>query len=366
MFGKNEQLSNEFLEDKARRMLDSALNFGESSVNHAYFVKFNLNSGFFDIVFNVPTTFAIDEELNKQLLKIFVGGFYPVLMIYSNNGPEFVDTKTGDFATARALRYYFKVGQFSRLHLDNLSQAKMVGSVIPLMNGFEFDLYGSSGMVALSGASGNGKTALLCYLLASVANSIPNAVIKIADPKLDLTLHNFAKKRHITYVSPDENANDFMNDVQGLLAQAVDEIHKRQKKMVEVGKMEEPPFILAIDEAMAIGASITDNKAVKRYQSLITQITLMGRSSRVFLFTSAQTYDATTVMNSSSRDQMAFKVILSSNPSKNDCRYLFKELDPSNIVINRDGFNKGLGLASVQPNNRVVPFMAPYIAHLEE
>lgn len=367
LFKSETSLSNSFLSDKARRMLDSALNVGETSASHSYSVTFNLDRGYFDVIFNIPTTFPLDDSLNKQLLKIFIGGFYPLLMIYSNNGPEFVETGSSDFSTARALRYHFKVGQFSRLHLDNLSQAKMNGSVIPLMNGYGFDLYGSSGMVALSGASGNGKTALLCYLLASVVNSIPNAVVKIVDPKMDLTLHNFALTHGLKYISPGNNANDFMNDVQSLLSDAIDVIHERQRKMVATGKMNEPPYILAIDEAMAIGASITENKAVKQYQALITQITLMGRSSRVFLWTSAQTYDATTVMNSSSRDQMSFRVLLSGeNPSNNDCRFLFKDLDPTTIVINHDGFAKGLGLASTQPDNRVVPFLAPYISHLEE
>ena len=358
------ELTNDKLADKARRMLDAGLDVGESSASHAYSVRFDLADGLFDVIFNVPTTFAIDEDLNRKMLKIFIGGFYPLLMVYTNTGPNFVATGSGDFATARALRFYFKVGQFSRLRFESLADCRMQGSKIPLMAGYSFDLYGASGMVALSGASGNGKTALLCYLLACVKNSMPAAMIKIVDPKLDFSLSTFARHRKFTYISPGGNSNDFMNDVLTLLSQAIEEIHRRQRQVLATGKLEVAPYIIAIDEGMAIGASITDTKAVKQYQSLITQITLMGRSARVFLFMSAQTFDATSVINSSSRDQMAFRVVLSPNPSASDCRYLFKEFDPTTVVVNRDGFSKGLGIASTQPDNRVVPFLAPYIRQL--
>ena len=177
-------------------------------------------------------------------------------------------------------------------------------------------------------------------------------------------MYSFAKKRNLDYVSPRGNANDFMNDVQSILAQAVDEIHKRQREMLQTGKLNKPVYIVALDEALAVSASITDNKAIKQYQALITQICVMGRSAHVCLFMSAQTFDATSVMNSSARDQLALRVVLSANPSANDCRFLFKEFDPSSTVITRDNFKKGLGLVSSQPDNRVIPLLAPYIKDL--
>lgn len=367
VFGSSESklvLSNSNLADKARRMLDSALKVDESSASHAYDVVFHLESDYFDVVFNVPTGFPLDVDLHNQIQKILISGFYPFLLIYSSTAPEIVATGSDNFATARGFRYWFKVGQFRRLHFADLEQPRMVGSRIPLMTGYSFDLYGASGMVALSGASGNGKTALLCYLLACILNSMPNAVIQVIDPKLDFSLHDFAMKRGLKYVSPAGNSNDFMQDVQNVLSQAIDEIHRRQRKVIETGKLMDPPYVVALDEAMAIAASLTDNKSVKQYQSLITQITLMGRSARVFLFTSAQTFDASTVMNSSSRDQMALKILLSANPTPNSCRFLFKDFDPTTVVVSHDGFSKGLGLASMQPESRVVPFMAPYIENL--
>lgn len=370
LFGSNKStqaLSNVGLADRARRMLDSALKVDESSASHAYSIDFHLEGHYFDVIFNVPTSFALDSDLHKQIQKILIPGFYPLLLVYSSPAPEIVATNSGDFATARAFRYRFKLGQYRRLRFDNLDQARMEGNrYIPIMSGYNFDLLGgsSSGHVALSGVSGMGKTAMLCYMLACVINSIPDAVVKIIDPKMDYALYSFAKKRNLDYVSPRGNANDFMNDVQSILAQAVDEIHKRQREMLQTGKLNKPVYIVALDEALAVSASITDNKVIKQYQALITQICVMGRSAHVCLFMSAQTFDATSVMNSSARDQLALRVVLSANPSVNDCRFLFKEFDPSSTVITRDNFKKGLGLVSSQPDNRVIPLLAPYIKDL--
>lgn len=345
-----------------QRLLDSALDVDESSASHAYTVLFNDQAGYFDIVFNLPLTFPVDVNLHRKIQSILAGGLYPDLMLYIDQAPRFVSTESTAIETRRALRYYFKHGQYKRLRVKNLDQARMEGSVIPLMSGgYGFDLYGASGMAGFSGASGNGKTILMEYCLACVANSMPESTIVIVDPKLDFSLANFAYKKGLRYLTPSGNNNDFFLSVKDELSKAIDEIHRRQSAIMETGKVDFPPYILAIDEGMAIMASITDSKRVKEYQALLTQITLMGRSARVFLFISAQTFDATSVMNSSSRDQLAFSVVLSAHPSANDCRFLFKDFDPSNSVINFDDFKKGVGLASTQPDNRVVPFLAPYI-----
>lgn len=71
--------------------------------------------------------------------------------------------------------------------------------------------------------------------------------------------------------------------------------------------------------------------------------------------------DAKTVISSTARDSMGLRVVLSSNPSANDCRYLFKDFDPSSIVIKRDEFPFGLGLIEQQSDGRIVPFLAPKI-----
>lgn len=351
-----------FISEKATRLLDTALSVGETSASHAYVVRSNVEGGYLDVIFNLPTSFSLSKELNDNILKVLIGGFYPYLTVFSNNGANFVPTGSEDFSTARAMRFYFKVGQYSRLHFDSLDDCKMNGSKIPLMNGYYYDVYGGSPGIAISGNSGNGKSVVISFILSCVNNSMPNAIIKIIDPKLDYALYNFAKSRNLDYYSPNGNMNDYFTDVINVLSLAIDEIHTRQKFILEKGKNDLPPYIVALDEATALSASITDNKRVKELQALITQICLMGRSARVFLWVSSQTFDASSgALNSTARDQMGLKIVLSSNPTVNDCRYLFKDFDPSTLVVNHDGFEKGLGIAQIQNDNRIVPFMAPFI-----
>lgn len=369
MFGRQTFiLNNNNANERCKSLLDAGLSLDGGSASYAYTVRFNLDDGFVDIIFNRPTSFIIDKSLNENILRILVSGFYPYLTFFTNNGPEFVATGNDDFSTAMALRFRFKVGQFQRLHFERLSEARMVGSKIPLMLGYDFDLKASSGMIALSGMSGTGKSTLALYMLACVlygSDEFPGADITIIDPKLDVNLFNFAKKHNVEYISPSGNDNEYLNDVKGVLAQAIQLVEQRQKAMITTGRTIFPPKIIFIDEAMALTNSITENKKIKEYLALVTRLTLTGRSASVFLWVGSQTFEVGSVMSSSSRDQMSLKVLLSNNPNVNDCRYLFKDFDPSSVVLNRDGFDKGLGLASTQPDNRIVPFLAPYIKNLD-
>lgn len=351
--------------DKAVGLLDSALGAGESSVTHAYKVIFHLQEGFCDVIFNRPTTFLLDDVLNQKILTIFSAGFFPYLTFFPLSAPEMVATGEDSFSTSMAFRFRFKVGVFKRLKFDRLSDVKIKNWRIPLMQGYAFDLLASSGMVALSGPSGSGKTSFALYLLQAVYSA--GAELMIIDPKLDNSLYRFAEKRKVSYVTPGDNSNDYFNAILKILSLQVDEIHKRQKMSLE-GKndFELRPRVLFIDEAMALTASITDSKQVKQYLSLISQITLQGRSAKVFLWLGAQTFSASgsdIVMSSSSRDQMALKVVLSQ--VETDWRYLFKDLNLQSMVLTRDGFSKGLGVAGMMSDGRVVPFLAPKIDDLE-
>lgn len=357
------KLTDKSASEKAMGLLDSALSVGESSVTHAYKVDFHLAEGFCDVIFNRPTSFMLDNDLNEKILSIFSSGFFPYLTFFPLSAPEMVATGASDFATSMAFRFRFKVGIFKRLEFGRLSDVKIKNWDIPLMKGYNFNLLASSGMVALSGPSGSGKTSFALYLLQAVYSA--GAELMIVDPKLDNSLYRFAEKRKVSYVTPGDNSNDYFNAILKTLSLQVDEIHKRQKMSLE-GKNDFEPRVLFVDEAMALTASIADSKQVKQYLSLISQITLQGRSAKVFLWLGAQTFSASgsdVVMSSSSRDQMALKVVLSQVES--DWRYLFKDLNLQSMVLTRDGFSKGLGVAGMMSDGRVVPFLAPKIGDLE-
>jgi len=216
MFEKRDfVLTEETANNRCKSLLDAGLSLNGGSASYAYSVNFDLTFDHVDIIFNRPTAFIVDKDLNDKILKILTSGFYPYLSFYPNNGPEFVATGSKDFATAMALRFYFKKGQFKRLEFDSLTDVKMYGSKIPLMEGYAFDVKKSSGMVALSGMSGTGKTTLALYMLACMlkgSDTFPGAEITIIDPKLDKNLFDFAKENNLKYVSPSGNENDYLKD----------------------------------------------------------------------------------------------------------------------------------------------------------
>lgn len=336
-------------------VLLTALNNNDDSLNGGYTIKVNINGdyGYIDFIPTYPVKYAIDEQLNKSILSILSGACYPMLTLLPVNGPEFVATNSGNINTARALRFHFRVGTFSRLTISN--QFTVVGkNSIPLMDGFAYDPLATSGHIGLSGASGSGKTRLAIYLL-SWFKVIMDANITICDPKLDFSLYGFAKENNISYYYPklDDNQNQFENDVYEVLSIALNEISHRQTIILANPKVDLSPYIVFIDEAAAFS-----NKKTK---SMIEKLILMGRSARVWVMLAAQGFDANTVISSTARDSLGLRVILSANPTVEDCRYLIKGYDPSSVVIPRDNYPFGRGLIQKSDDGRVVPFLAPVV-----
>lgn len=335
----------------------SALELGnENSLTGSYSIDVQLiddNEGYFDFIPNFPISFALNAELNKKILDIVVGACYPMLTFYGSNGPEFVPTNSNNINTARALRFWFKIGTYSRI-AGSLSNAFAMDGKVKLMNGFEYDSNLNSGHIAISGASGSGKTQFALFLLSAFYNA--GAKVSIIDPKLDSSLFNWSiDKSRVDYHYPEvgANSNAFDNEALEVLSDAFNEIGKRQSAVLSGDKTDFEPYIVFVDEAAAYSS--------KKIQDIINKIVLMGRSCKVWLWISAQSMDAKTVISSTARDSMGLRVVLSSNPSANDCRYLFKDFDPSSIVIKRDEFPFGLGLIEQQSDGRIVPFLAPKI-----
>ena len=352
----------EFAEDVLNMSL-SGTN-GESAISNSFHAESNLKKGYLDVVFHYPVSFIVDAKLNDEILRALTSAFYPYLTFFPANGPYFVATGSDDITQARALRFYFKVGIYQRLKYDKISDVhayKKDGDILfPLMNGYFYNMTKNSGHIAITGASGNGKTAFSLVLL-QMFRSI-GADITVVDEKLDFDLYQFCKAARIEHLSPaeDQNDNGFLNSVIKALKSAVDEIHKRQRALISNNNAEFKPKVIFIDEAMALTAG-AQKKVIDEYMGLINRITLMGRSAKVYLVISSQTLEAKSTISSSARDQIGLKILLSNNPTVNDCRYVFKDFDPSSVVITKDGFSKGLGLISQQSDNRIVPFMAPYI-----
>lgn len=340
--------------------LQSALSTeGEIASSNGYQVRVDFDSlqeqGHFDFIPNYPVKYPVDKVLNDKILSILSGALYPALTLFTG-GPNFVKTNSSNFSKARALRFYFKTGTYSRMIIDNLDTSYIYDGCLPLMEGFKYDFKHNSGHIAISGASGNGKSVFAEYMLSQFW--LIGAKIVIVDPKLDHNLWHFAQKKEIEYHYPHvgDNPNTFSGEVTNTLSKAINVIGKRQSSILKGKEVDFNPYIVFIDEAAAF--------STKQSRELMEKIVLMGRACKVWLFISAQAMDATNVISSIARDSMGLKIVLSSNPSSEDCRYLFKNFDPSDVVIPRDEYKFGVGLIEQKSDGRIVPFLAPYIANI--
>ena len=71
MFGKQTfTLNNNSANERCKSLLDAGLSLEGGSASYAYTVRFNLEGGFVDIIFNRPTSFIIDKSLNENIMKI--------------------------------------------------------------------------------------------------------------------------------------------------------------------------------------------------------------------------------------------------------------------------------------------------------
>ncbi|MCC4363767.1 hypothetical protein LMB72_01435, partial [Limosilactobacillus reuteri] len=209
---KGTSLTNADLEDFSESVLNSALKVEESSITHAFSVKFDLKSGTFDFIPQLPVSFSIDGNLAQKIQQIMAGALYPVLTLLPMNGPVFTRENSSRLSSMRGLRFYFKLGIAKRLFYHKLSDIKAVKKGnswhIPLMAGYDYVLNTSSAPhFGIEGKSGAGKTVLELSLIQGIW-SIPNSHLVICDPKLDLHLYQFANSHErVNYLTPAVNDN---------------------------------------------------------------------------------------------------------------------------------------------------------------
>lgn len=369
------KLTNASLDAEVQRLLDTALDIS-STATHSYSVRSNLDEGYLDVIFSVPVSFKINSELNSQILQILMPSLLSKLTVFPNSGPEYV-VDSG----YPALRFHFKIGNFDRLVFDSIDDIKSYNGVIGLMSGYSFNTR-SLANALYSGKSGTGKTTLVISCLSAlvhdgnsgkIAKQGKDISITVIDPKMSLDLFTFSRKYGLNYISPadSDNVNIFLASVKDTLTTEVDEIRRRQRELIKNGEKNKHLYLVVIDEAMSVSSMFAaqSSKSLKEYLSLIDVIMMQARSANCALWISSQTITASgsaPVMSSSARDQANLKVLLDANPNLTDCRYLFPELDdPSSIVVPRAGYLKGIGIASKQPLNIVVPFKAPLIRRLQ-
>ncbi|ELB63204.1 hypothetical protein OKY_04739 [Enterococcus faecium EnGen0048] len=208
--------------------------------------------------------------------------------------------------------------------------------------------------IAISGNSGSGKSYTLTYLLSVLKNQ---SELIIIDPKFD-SPSRWAREYKIAVIHPVENRSksDFVSEVNEHLSQCLDLIQKRQTILYNNPRHKFTHLTIVIDEVLALSEGV--NKTIKEsFFSLLSQIALLGRATKIHLLLVSQRFDHTTIPISV-REQLNVLIQIG-NINKKTTQFLFPDLDPEGIVI---PIGHGTGLIQVIDNEhpyQVLPLLCP-------
>ncbi len=272
---------------------------GETSYTNSFTVKV-IDEGFFFIP-RLPSTYVIDDELYQKIYRICNASLYPDYTLLKQSGAYFVPLDTDDIHIKRALFFPWSKGISKRLIIQDIEQfvSKLEPNKIPIMKHLEIN-YDRVTSIGIAGSSGGGKSYFLTYLL--------NLLVKfsgliIVDPKFDAP-SRWGRDNNVKVIAPRDNGSksDFVSAVNSELSKGLDLINKRQQILYNNPQAELKHYTIVIDELLALSEGVT--KSIKdSFFSLLIQICLLGRSTKVHLILISQRFDSSSIPISC-REQM--------------------------------------------------------------
>lgn len=208
--------------------------------------------------------------------------------------------------------------------------------------------------IAIAGNSGSGKSYALTYFL-SLLKGISELII--VDPKYD-TPSRWARENGIAVIHPQKNRSksDFVSEINENLSSCLELIQQRQEILYENPDHESDHLTIVIDEVLALSEGV--NKVIKEsFFSLLSQIALLGRATKIHLLLVSQRFDHYTIPISV-REQLNVLIQIG-NINKKTTQFLFPDLDPEGIVI---PIGKGTGLIQIIDHEhpyQVLPLLCP-------
>ena len=333
-----------------------SLNMGLGSVlqgETSYTNSFNIlvkEDGFI-FVPRLPCGFIIDDDLYQKIFLIANASLYPQYTLLKQNSAYFIALKSEDIHVQRGLFFPWKRGISERLVIPDLETfaLSLKGNNIPIMKNLAIN-YDKVTSLSIAGNSGSGKSYALTYLL-SVLKNISDLII--VDPP-----SRWAREYQIPVIHPHENRSksDFVSEINESLSQSLSIIHKRQGILFENPRHEFKHLTIVIDEVLALSEGV--NKNIKdSFFSLLSQIALLGRATKVHLLLVSQRFDHNTIPVSV-REQLNVLIQIG-NINQKTTQFLFPDLDPEGIVI---PIGKGTGLIQIIDNEhpyQVLPLLCP-------
>ena len=326
---------------------------GETSYTNSFNILIQ-DDGFVFIP-RLPCSYILDDELYNKIFLIANAALYPNYTLLKQNSTYFIPLKTDDIHIQRGLFFPWKSGISERLLISDLDKfiSEIGKKQIPIMKNLSINLDKLNHM-AICGNSGSGKSYFLTYLLSVLKNQ---SDLIIVDPKFD-TPSRWAREHQVAVIHPVENRSksDFVSEINEHLSRCLDLIQKRQTILYNNPQHEFSHLTIVIDEVLALSEGV--NKTIKdSFFSLLSQIALLGRATRVHLLLVSQRFDHNTIPVSV-REQMNVLIQIGNINSKTT-QFLFPDLNPEGIVI---PLGKGTGLIQIIDNEhpyQVLPLLCP-------
>ncbi len=326
---------------------------GETSYTNSFTITI-FEDGFVFIP-RLPAGYLIDDDLYQKIFLIANAALYPRYTLLKQNSAYFIALDTDDIHVQRGLFFPWKKGISERLVIPDLETfaSHQKGNTIPIMKNLTID-YDKVTHLAIAGNSGSGKSYALTYFL-SLLNRFSDPII--VDPKFD-TPSRWAREKTIPVIHPQQNRSksDFVSEINESLSDCLNLIQKRQAILYDNPDHAFDHLTIVIDEVLALSEGV--NKAIKdSFFSLLSQIALLGRATKVHLLLVSQRFDHTSIPISV-REQLNVLIQIG-NVSKKTVQFLFPDLDPEGIVI---PIGKGTGLIQIIDNEhpyQVLPLLCP-------
>lgn len=210
------------------------------------------------------------------------------------------------------IRFYYAKKPERRLEVTGHNMKSFVspdGYCIRLTSRLDWQVNKASHLL-LVGGTGTGKSMVLFYLLSAFFAG--GAEVRICDPKAsDLSQTGFIFGAENIFTEPGQIAS--------CLRQAEEEMKRRYVYMNEhsagvgLGKdftsFNMVPYIVCIDELMALVAGSTDKKLVDELKKRILSLVVKGRAAGVFLWCALQRADASFI-DGAVRDNLGVRIAL--------------------------------------------------------
>ncbi|WP_304651742.1 AAA family ATPase [uncultured Ligilactobacillus sp.] len=326
---------------------------GETSYTNSFDCKV-LDDGFLFLP-RLPAGYIIDDDLYQKIFLIANASLYPRYTLLKQNTAYFIPINTTDIHIQRGLFFPWKEGISKRLVIPDLDRyvLNITESNIPIMENLSIN-YNKVTSIAIAGNSGSGKSYALTYFL-SALNRFSELII--IDPKFDMP-SRWARENNVPVVRPQKNRSksDFVSEINEKLSSSLNMIQTRQEQLYNDPNKKFKHLTIAIDEVLALSEGV--NKSIKdSFFTLLSQIALLGRSTKVHLLLVGQRFDHTSIPTSV-REQMNVLIQIG-NINKKTTQFLFPDLDPKGIVIPT---GKGTGLIQIIDNEhpyQVLPLLCP-------